>query len=469
MFITAIFVIILILYLIHVFLYLKKSIKHPSKANWFYIESIPGIFTTVGILGTFIGILMALLDFDVNHISASIPHLLEGLKTAFITSILGIVFSLISARANEYVLKSVNSTANSNDEAGLLRQLLEKFSQFHTEQNQLGSQLLKGLVGDTDDSIATQLVKLRTSVHDEMNRQQEFLENIHKSLGSDSETSLLTQLSRMRVEQKDYARAMAEHLNAIRDVVIESREYMGQKFEKFGQLLEKSNTEALVKAIENVIGGFNERLNELLERLVKENFEELNESVRRLNEWQQKNKEQVEALIQQFEQVSQELGITADTLKNVADYTQELVDGEGKLRQLITELEEVLVKNTTLRESTEHLLQSAEKMDKSAVTLQNWMELEKDFGETIEKLIESLREIEQLRDKSGEFWSDIRKHMEEGVSILEKGNKELLAKVNTLDEAFYERLNTSFRNLDSVLQTMLVEYYDRLKKVIQQN
>lgn len=43
----------------------------------------------LGILGTFTGIIIGLLNFDTESIDTSIPVLLDGLKTAFITSIVG--------------------------------------------------------------------------------------------------------------------------------------------------------------------------------------------------------------------------------------------------------------------------------------------------------------------------------------------------------------------------------------------
>lgn len=52
--------------------------------------SLKGEMTGLGILGTFAGIYLGLMDFNVTDISGSIPSLLEGLKTAFGTSIAGL-------------------------------------------------------------------------------------------------------------------------------------------------------------------------------------------------------------------------------------------------------------------------------------------------------------------------------------------------------------------------------------------
>lgn len=58
-------------------------------------DMAPGIMTTLGIVGTFTGIALGLLDFDVQLIDESIPKLLEGLKIAFLTSVAGLAAALL--------------------------------------------------------------------------------------------------------------------------------------------------------------------------------------------------------------------------------------------------------------------------------------------------------------------------------------------------------------------------------------
>ncbi|MFO7954061.1 hypothetical protein [Thioalkalivibrio sp.] len=55
----------------------------------------PTLLTTLGILGTFLGVAIGLLDFDAARVEASIPALLEGLKLAFVTSIVGILLAAV--------------------------------------------------------------------------------------------------------------------------------------------------------------------------------------------------------------------------------------------------------------------------------------------------------------------------------------------------------------------------------------
>ena len=68
--------------------------------SWFWkirhqqVNAIASIVTVIGVLGTFAGITYALFEFNTKNIEASVPQLLNGLKFAFVTSILGIVGSI---------------------------------------------------------------------------------------------------------------------------------------------------------------------------------------------------------------------------------------------------------------------------------------------------------------------------------------------------------------------------------------
>ena len=60
---------------------------------------------------------------------------------------------------------------------------------------------------------------------------------------------------------------------------------------------------------------------------------------------------------------------------------------------------------------------------------------------------------------------DIKEQLSESVGILQGGNEKLIEEVNTLNDAFYERLDQSFHSLDKILQSMVMGYADRLKAV----
>ena len=62
----------------------NNKINDKEKRN-FYINLLP----ILGVIGTFAGICIGLADFNSNEIEKSVPLLLQGLKTAFWTSLIG--------------------------------------------------------------------------------------------------------------------------------------------------------------------------------------------------------------------------------------------------------------------------------------------------------------------------------------------------------------------------------------------
>lgn len=69
------------------------------------LSSIPGIWTSFGILGTFISILLALSTIDLNSEDLLI-NLVREIAPAFSTSIVGLVGAIISTLRNKYILAS---------------------------------------------------------------------------------------------------------------------------------------------------------------------------------------------------------------------------------------------------------------------------------------------------------------------------------------------------------------------------
>jgi len=57
-------------------------------------ESAPTILTSIGIFGTFLGVALGLTQFDTSNLQDSVPALLGGLKTAFWSSIAGLLGAL---------------------------------------------------------------------------------------------------------------------------------------------------------------------------------------------------------------------------------------------------------------------------------------------------------------------------------------------------------------------------------------
>ena len=79
-----------------IYIAFTNSTQFANRKKW--IDQLPSVVSTLGVLGTFLGITKGLMSFDTTDLDKSIPLLLEGLKTAFFTSLLGMSGSLILNR-----------------------------------------------------------------------------------------------------------------------------------------------------------------------------------------------------------------------------------------------------------------------------------------------------------------------------------------------------------------------------------
>jgi len=146
---------------------------------------------SLGVLGTFIGIAIGLYHFDVNDIKNSMPLLLEGLKTAFITSGFGISFSIILSiykpsqqNKNETLkaLEIVVSEFNNN----LTRQFGDNFKQLNESvkamiswQNNYKMQIVKS--EESLNRILSQLQRIELLKANEQKNVEQLINNLSSS------------------------------------------------------------------------------------------------------------------------------------------------------------------------------------------------------------------------------------------------------------------------------------------------
>jgi hypothetical protein len=74
----------------------------------------PTLLTTTGIFATFLGVALGLYHFDTTNVQASIPALLDGLKTAFFASVAGVGFA-ITLKLREFLFGSGGASEQDNE------------------------------------------------------------------------------------------------------------------------------------------------------------------------------------------------------------------------------------------------------------------------------------------------------------------------------------------------------------------
>lgn len=90
-----------------------QKITRNSKLNLRIVDAASGTLVGLGLLGTFLGLTLGIHNFDtanVQNIQSSIQSLLDGMSTAFLTSLLGmglsIIYTLVEKRCRNLLLSS---------------------------------------------------------------------------------------------------------------------------------------------------------------------------------------------------------------------------------------------------------------------------------------------------------------------------------------------------------------------------
>ena len=597
-----------------VFLFLLLFIKRVSVNNTLIekrrlINQFPSLISTLGVLFTFIGITVGLVGFDTSDLDTSIPLLLDGLKTAFVTSIMGMLGSMILSNiinskfdntdkgvsdiniAVGLITKSVSdmSSANievlkvllqqqekqlklveiiHNDNLEIINILSESSNSQYNEKLLETNTILKSLsstvVTIKDDLSAFKLSEAnelqsiqRTlkSISDDMSNLSSINDNIISSLEalgnldaseqhvseeidklgtvlkkevSELNTVVKTQFSELsafinKINTKiaddilhklelienggnrtyDMLKDISEdtaHISSINDNVISSLEALGnldaseqhvsEEIDKLGvkigdnistivtkmnetekffisklkdvtSLLEKNDIEQMTLYMKKFASDFQNQMNALINKLVSDNFKELNNSIKVLCSWQQENKDMIQTLTSQYKQMADNFEDTSTTLSDVEDYTRQLVDDGGKLSALIFALNQVLLEDKNFVVAINRLKEAADinktnslALNQSASNLNSWISSQKDFVTGVKKLVEKLDEISKFRDYNNAFWKDTKHKLNEGIDILNEGNEKMNNQIAEIDKHFYARLNTTLANLDACIQAM---------------
>lgn len=207
---------------------------------------------------------------------------------------------------------------------------------------------------------------------------------------------------------------------------------------------------------------FQKQMNSLINKLIQENFEQLNNSVEKLNQWQQENKDMISSLTLQYKEMSENFEATSTSLTRVKDDTTALVSEGGKLYQLVDALNQVIIKDERFINITKELHETAslsknnmESFNDSTQKLNEWIRKQRNFVDSVQTLIVKLEELNKIRDYGEQFWKGTKEKMEEGVNIIAKGSQTLNTQLTSLDRQFYGRLSATLAELDNCITKMV--------------
>lgn len=396
------------------------------------VSSLSGLTTTFGILGTFIGIFAGLIAFNVNEIQQSVPLLLEGLKTAFLTSIAGMVAGiLLRVRPGIYGI----DIKDDNSQEGV-------------------------------DAVISLLASLRDGQKEAISSQAVLLKNIEKALTGEGDTTLLTQIQKLRTN------------------FVDKQDEMIKEFRAFASKMAENNSKALIDALTQVMRDFNTKINEQF----GENFKQLNQAVEKILVWQEKYKQEVEQMIVAFdksligvEQSEKSLGKINTHAENFSRISNDLKNLLDTLNKQKNDVEERLSDFADVAKEAKTALPILKK-EVNALT----QEFTNTVSAALQEIAMTISSVQDTVSEQSSALAESQKFMNNSVNQLmntfsgqmdrymKETGERLSQQVAKLDEALGKELENSLRSLSRQLASLsskFVEDYapltDRLRDVVQ--
>ena len=279
----------------------------------------PALMISAGIIGTFWGTFIALSEFprvvdsipDVKAMVDSIPHVLDGMKTAFITSLIGLFAAFISKIA--FIItprKAPPPLPVEQDMKALLKEIKD------------------GIIGDADKSLSSQLSILQSEYRDSA-------KELKQAIAGDIESSIAGQLTKLRNENTQGFKKLDGLSETIKVSLVDNMKALMDQIEK---VIVNQLTEQL--KITNAL--LHKQLSEMLDRIEKElfktfgePFKQFNEATQAIKKWQEEHKEHVEQLTAAFRE-------TAQGIEKIRADCDRIPATMQKLRRLMDELDERL-------------------------------------------------------------------------------------------------------------------------------
>ena len=415
------------------------------------LNLVPGVMTGFGILGTFIGLTFGLQQFNTGsaaEIAESIAPLMDGIKVAFYTSILGIMFSL----AFNFVFK--NNLKLAYDE---LEKFLTAFRRYvcpDSDNDSFGRLLmyqkkqtdtLEGLSGHLGDVISTQFGRMNDTIEKfaaaASERQVEgvgaivdkFMQEMNQSLG-DGFLALgksIRDTCELQKQNRDY---MQETLTGVRKMTSEIR----QIHELSGKTIEK-------------MAGYIEKV-EKLQTAVTDNFQHVQGRIEGVALTIEKQNQYISTLVEYEKQLSEASEKMCSSFCEKMDQLQKLEDEIAGCAQehMMAVIKSAQDSNAavaeTARKQIENILQVSENINTDLRGAAG--ELGEAFKQLDTQMTDSIRGTFDLFDKN---LTEIARHLSGTISAVEATTERVPAVVS----AAYEGMEHTFKDMQAQMNALV--------------
>jgi len=383
------------------------------------------LLTSMGILGTFSGVVIGLVAFNAKEIDQSIGDLLAGLQTGFFTSVFGIFLSIAYKVIESFLAKPTNVTTSVDELSErdlLIQQTLHLAS------------IAKAINDEHSDTSLVNLLKLyRSDASDQRKQQLMQLTAIEKQLtmSQNHEQQIVAWLTAYSKEQRDFQTQLWQH------------------FTEFSDMLSKSATEQVITALKQVITDFNNNLTEQF----GENFKELNRAVHALVQWQETYRQQLEQMIAQYTQGVQAITQTETSVANISNES-------AKIPLVMNELKSVLdVNQHQLNGLSEHLQAFASVRDRA---IESVPEIHNRINQGINGMVDASDKLSSAIVKTAD-------EFEEGANRVNSSLQSTSDHLGQSSESIKDMLSDAMTQLNTDLRDVLMVIQQQQETLVKAN
>ena len=468
---------ILVAYILYFFLKEKQYSKESVLGN---------IASTIGVLGTFVGISIGLWKFNPNDITSSVPLLLSGMKIAFATSIIGMAASIFM----KYIALKNEDEENIDDIMELFNTMIAESRNVNNTliENQKQTENVLNKVSEIwashQENLTVELKSEILNLNNNTISKQEELIGEFKKLG-ECFTLLNSGVNNLLTWQENYKETI-ENTTKELEIVIQTIHNADESIESISKnsSLIKENNEKLSEVLkeinktQNVIIESNKSIIEI-SNTAKESIPQINEHFTNIDNRTKESTAYLQTLISEnlnniksyLEKITEDVlsKTTQSIYENNRQFKYEISEHISQCKMLIYSLKDLIP------DINEHLLSTQKRFNKTLIHFNE--EVQNSFKENtyeINKQVQLLKEnTANINNTLDDTISESTKRLENITiatsnqikTMAEEMEKVCIRKIEKIDNSLVEEFTDALSCLAGQLVTIsegFSEHYNRL-------
>ena len=447
---------ILVAYILYFFLKEKQYSKESVLGN---------IASTIGVLGTFVGISIGLWKFNPNDITSSVPLLLSGMKIAFATSIIGMAASIFM----KYIALKNEDEENIDDIMELFNTMIAESRNVNNTliENQKQTENVLNKVSEIwashQENLTVELKSEILNLNNNTISKQEELIGEFKKLG-ECFTLLNSGVNNLLTWQENYKETIENTTKELETVIqtIHNADESIESISKNSSLIKENNenlSEVLkeINKTQNVIIDSNKSIIEI-SNTAKESIPQINEHFTNIDNRTKESTAYLQTLISEnlnniksyLEKITEDVlsKTTQSIYENNRQFKYEISEHISQCKMLIYSLKDLIP------DINEHLLSTQKRFNKTLIH----------FNEEVQNsLRENTLEINKQVQLLKETTANINNTLDDTISLSTKRLENItVATSNQIKTMAEEMEKLCVRKIEKLDNTLIEEFTDAL-------